>query len=361
MTEAKNNYTSLTMLPETKEVKRPFDILQELASCQGDPLQDIEKPSVCVEILNEKGNIAPACTLGNFSLFMGKAKTKKTFLVTVFMASVVSGRCLLGRIRGAKGNVAFFDTEQGRYHFNRTIKRVCQLAKEENPENFKSYALRKYTPSERLQLIEYVLDNTPDLTLVVIDGLRDLLTKGINDEENATQVISKILRWTEELNIHILLVLHQNKADNNARGHVGTECVNKAETVISITLDESKEISIVEDEFCRDMPFEKFSFSIDDSGLPVECDLPQSEKKQVKQSNPEQITDDTHILILNTFYRNNPKPTYSELRDGIIYGFHNSFGQSKCRQFITHYFQKKWIEKDREGQKVIYAYKRAIF
>ncbi len=63
--------------------------------------------------------------------------------------------------------------------------------------------------------------------------------------------------------------MHQNKSDFNARGHIGTELVNKAETVISISVDEKeKELSIVEAQQCRNKEFQPFAFEIDENGLP---------------------------------------------------------------------------------------------
>lgn len=96
------------------------------------------------------------------------------------------------------------------------------------------------------------------------------MVSSINDEAEATLIASKLLKWTEERNIHIVTVLHQNKGDNNARGHLGSELVNKAETVLSITKAESdNEISIVEPQQCRNKEPEVFSFEIDDSGIPI--------------------------------------------------------------------------------------------
>jgi hypothetical protein len=75
----------------------------------------------------------------------------------------------------------------------------------------------------------------PDIGFVIIDGGRYLLSGGINDEKSTTVVTTEFLRWTEEREIHIIVVLHQNKNDLDARGHFGTECVNKAETTASVT------------------------------------------------------------------------------------------------------------------------------
>src|SRR5690606_21990059 len=77
-------------------------------------------------------------------------------------------------------------------------------------------------------------------------------------------------KWTEERNIYALTVLHQNKSDTNARGHIGTELINKAQTVLSITKAESdNEISIVEPQQCRDREPEVFAFEINEYGIPV--------------------------------------------------------------------------------------------
>ena len=43
------------------------------------------------------------------------------------------------------------------------------------------------------------------------------------------------MEWSSKYDLHIHCVLHQNKGDNNVRGHIGTEMNNKAETVLVIT------------------------------------------------------------------------------------------------------------------------------
>ena len=61
---------------------------------------------------------------------------------------------------------------------------------------------------------------------MVIDGIRDLVYD-INSPSEATCVISKLMQWTDEYQIHLHTILHQNKSDENARGHIGTEINNK--------------------------------------------------------------------------------------------------------------------------------------
>ena len=77
---------------------------------------------------------------------------------------------------------------------------------------------------------------TENVGLVVIDGIRDMVYD-INSSSESTKVISLLMTWTGERNIHIHTILHQNKGDEHARGHIGTELSNKAETVLQVEKD----------------------------------------------------------------------------------------------------------------------------
>jgi hypothetical protein len=301
-------------------------------------------------------------TAGNFSLINGKAKSGKTFFLGSVVASLIGGKAQLDNIRGClpegRGSVLYFDTEQSEYHATRTIKRICSMAGMSIPDNLTAYGLRPLTPAERLRAIEEKISTASNLGAVVIDGIRDLLTMGINDEAEATSLTSKFLKWTSDLNIHMILLLHQNKTDGNARGHIGTEVLNKAETTLTITKDPKTDMFVVSCEYSRDISFEDFSFRIED-GTPVAASIPQDEP--AKGTKPQHIEDDKHLMILADIFRQDRQQSYPDLIDKIIYGFENSFGQNVCRNFVTHYLNKGWISKFNNGNKKYYKYERAIF
>ena len=174
-------------------------------------------------------------TLGNFSASIGKAKSKKTFNVSAIAASALSGRTVL-RYRSMspenKRKILYIDTEQGRHHCQQVLKRILRLAEmpdDKVPENLIMLSLRKFAPRVRLLIIEEAIGATPDLGLVIIDGIRDFLYD-INSSSESTEVISKFMQWTDDKQIHIHTVLHQNKNDEHERGHIGKELNNKAET-----------------------------------------------------------------------------------------------------------------------------------
>ncbi len=212
-------------------------------------------------------------TLGSFSLLIGKAKSRKTFSVAALTAAAACGHSSIGIITGrvrAANQILYFDTEQSEYHAQRSAKRICRQMDIAVPTNIRFVGLRPFTPDERRQIIAHAIENTPDLAMVVIDGIADLLSCGINDEPEAIELTTTLMKWTQQYNIHIITVLHQNKGDFNARGHIGTYLVNKAETVLSVTKDtKDQQVSIVRAEYSRDMDIKDFAFTIDENGLPV--------------------------------------------------------------------------------------------
>ncbi len=213
-------------------------------------------------------------TLGNFSASIGKAKSKKTFNLSAIVASALTDApvlCYRSRLPEGKEGILYVDTEQSIFHCQRVMKRILQLAglpDDKDCEHLQFLALRKNTPEERLAIIETAIANTEGLGLVIIDGVRDLVYD-INSPSEATSVISKLMQWTDERQVHLHTILHQNKGDDNARGHIGTELNNKAETVMQIEKDKTDgNISVVEAVHIRSMEFEPFAFRINDHILP---------------------------------------------------------------------------------------------
>ncbi|BAR48762.1 hypothetical protein TF3313_1231 [Tannerella forsythia 3313] len=186
----------------------------------------------------------------------------------IVAAALVNGQVLEYRASfpESKRNILYFDTEQSPYHRQLVMQRILRLARlpiDKEPQNLKFSHLRAIVdPNERREIIRYAIYNTPNVGLVVINGIRDLMLD-INNSTEATKLVGDLMQWTSEQNIHIQTVLHLNKGDDNARGHIGTELNNKAETVLQITRDNTMpERSIVEPSIIRSKPFEKFAFRL---------------------------------------------------------------------------------------------------
>jgi hypothetical protein len=266
------------------------------------------------------------------------------------MASTLNNSTQIDSIQGClpldKNVVLYFDTEQSQYHAIRSIKRICALSGNPNPSNLYAFGLRPLSPEERLQFIGAAIMNTPNVGIVAIDGIRDLLTKGINDEQEATKLTSLFLKWSYDLEIHLVLLLHQNKNDLNARGHIGSELVNKAETIISVTKQEKNNIFIVTCEDSRDIPFNNFSFTISKDGLPESCDLPDIKIRKIKD--PNFIHSEKHLSVLSTLFKGVLEYTYGDLKTRLMQEF--NIGRDASERFISYYIDKSWINKEQRGK-----------
>lgn len=320
------------------ELKSKLDALEVKAS------DEIQPPEAAWIQENEGHEAAILGTLGNFSMIIGKAKSRKSFFLNIAVSAVLSEDKLMNQFKGClpegKRKVLYFDTEQSKYHVQKALQRICRQIDVEEPERLKVFGLRSEPPSERLQLIEYAIANTENLGFVVIDGIKDLITS-INDEAEATMIASKLLKWTEERNVHIVTVLHQNKGDNNARGHIGSELVNKAETVLSVSKHEKdKEVSTVEAEQCRNREPEPFAFRIVDE-LPTLIEG--FEFKKITSSEKITLTDLPKFKqqgILNRVFSKSESFMYGELVRQIKLAAETEvgerFGDNRVKDFISH-------------------------
>lgn len=316
----------------------------------------IQPPQVawCLSNIKETGDSILG-TLGNFGLIIGKAKAKKSFFVNIAVSTALSDDYLLGRFKSRlpkeQSEVLYFDTEQGKYHVQSAIKRICTQIKVEEPTNLHAFHLRSLNPHQRLEFIEKEIYRNDKIGFVVIDGIKDLVTS-INDESEATMITSKLLRWTEERNIHILTVLHQNKGDNNARGHIGTELINKAETVLSVTKSESdSSISIVEPQQCRNVEPEIFAFEIID-GLPVIAENFELRTETKKNKfDVVDLEDTKKYELLTKVYKQGDSFSYSNLVIQLQLAYKNYFSKrladNNTKKLITDCKNSGWLVQER--------------
>ena len=156
------------------------------------------------EILKVHGSVIG--TLGNFSASIGKAKSKKTFNVSAIVAAALKNGTVLryvAELPEDKRKVLYVDTEQSPYHCLKVMTRILRmvgLPDDRDNENLEFLALRKYTPEQRIRIVEQAIYNTPDIGLVIIDGIRDMVYD-INSPGESTRIISKLMQWTDDRQI----------------------------------------------------------------------------------------------------------------------------------------------------------------
>ena len=308
------------------------------------------------EILKVQGSVIG--TLGNFSASIGKAKSKKTFNVSAIVAAALKNGTVLryvAELPEEKRKILYVDTEQSPYHCLKVMKRILRMAglpDDRDNENLEFLALRKYTPEQRIKIVEQAIYNTPDIGLVIIDGIRDMVYD-INSSSESTKVISLLMTWTGERNIHIHTILHQNKGDEHARGHIGTELSNKAETVLQVEKDEKTPgVSTVKTAHIRAVDFEPFAFRINGEALPELLDEYLFKHKDPGKGKKEKfdpykdITEKQHRIALEAAFTLKDEYGYKEL-EGALREAYASVGvrlsDHRLRDLITVLKNKRMI------------------
>ena len=303
---------------------KSFDVIEAIKKARIDVNKMVKEPEKAVVFLDGLEEI-PVCTLGNISLITGQAKARKTFLVSMITAAAISDRDICAGLRGylpeGKQNILYFDTEQAEFDAQQAVKKALSLSSEEDPPLFNAYRLREYSTSERIEIINELINNTHNLGFVVIDGVRDL----VNDINNATEcndVVAKLMKWSEK-KCHITCVLHLNKGNGMARGHLGTELVNKAESVIEVEKPEPDSVySTVTAKYLRRKGFKPFAIYFnEETHLPdIDHDYEGKSVNKAKKDNGKkllchEINDAVHadrIIKMFEYLKPTFGPTYGD-------------------------------------------------
>ena len=223
------------------------------------------------------------CSVGNISAVCGEAKSRKTFLTSGLVASAMalpySKLNNFGIVdKNHNLDVLWVDTEQGEMHVRKVVERISTMTGAKmggllSEPRLTTLALRELSPLERKQRM-YDAMMLMHYDLVVIDGIADL-QRNTNDLEESDALVTELMALSTIAQTHILCVLHTNPGSDKARGHLGSSLQRKAETVLFV--HRVGDVSVVEPQFCRNEPFERFAFTISEEGIPEVCDLPMSD------------------------------------------------------------------------------------
>jgi len=242
-----------------------------------DVTKKIEEPPIALSIgsymMSGKQHSIPFGTYGNFSCIVGASKSKKTFLKTLLTASFIGGNTSLhaSSLKTHRDRECFIidiDTEQASFDAQRSFNRVMRLVGVEKYDFYRPFALRPYSPKERLQFIEFLIyesEMKDNIGWIAIDGLADTVND-FNDLKESQAVIQKVMQWTNDKQFHLTTILHSNFGSNKAVGHIGSSMLKKAETVCNVTPEDDA----IKAHFShtRGYPIKDFYYDVDDNGLP---------------------------------------------------------------------------------------------
>jgi hypothetical protein len=266
-------------IPENVKEIDIAELIKEATVQFGDKFQ---KPEPCITVI-EGATEKLFMNYGGISGILGKQKSRKTFLLSLIMSAAIKNGIVDEHLRGHTfGKTHFYiDTEQSRYYVNRIAYRICRkLGLDKHPDNLKILSVKGYSPEDRVRILEYVIDNTEEPGLIILDTLHRFIYD-FNDLKECIKLLNKLLALADRKNCHFACVLHINplrKGDEEKpRGHLGTELQNLAESTILISKHrENKNISVVTPRDFRDIEINEYWLCIDQYGIPY---LTESENK----------------------------------------------------------------------------------
>ena len=257
----------------------------------------------------------PCCPRGELVAFTGKAKSGKTFVMSMIMAAASAAEALAFRRTTFEPlQVLWIDTEQSDQSTqdilrNRLIPMVISSPPEsggargglnrgncthvqttppagtppnsggENITTFPEYLydifnVRTESWQERMPLLLAAIDLCrPDL--VILDGVRDLVDD-INNGQLAHDVTERLMRVAQQARCCIVCVIHQNKAaeDRTLRGSIGTELTNKAFEVYECEKLPDRTFVLTQKLTRKYDITDSLYFTVDNHGLPQQVGAP---------------------------------------------------------------------------------------
>lgn len=301
----------------------------EIKSFDWRAFQITTEPEEATPLLTIEG--ATIATAGNYSHVIGKKKSRKSLFLT----------WLISQYYGNQGEeILLFDTEQGQRHVWRALDRIKRMT----GHTVGTFYLRGQSPLERRQIIQQVVSEYPTRPkIVIIDGIRDLLSN-INDPDQVSELLTWLEKLTLENSLHVINVLHMNKTDNNARGHLGSELLNKSEVTIELELDEKAECTIVKCESSRDIPFEPFAFRHDVNGLPEVVALPTAGRVLPEEEKKNRLR--------FAFQDSGEHLSYGDLVEQVRQHF--KVGINKSKGMIAEFNRNGWIVKNGNDRNTVF-------
>ncbi|MEI6679272.1 MAG: AAA family ATPase [Mariniphaga sp.] len=315
---------------ENKRFDQDNEISEELAK----RIIDLSKDEPDIEFLFDKDGVG-CIPIGDISVIKGKAKTGKSTVLVIWISALLKGDCI-GFSANKQGlRALYIDTEQNPANTRRLarkVHRLCGYSNNMNQQNFIAINLRGDNPKDRIKYLDEAV-NKFKIDLLILDGAKDLISNGdINDNKSCGETVQKMMTLCKFNNVAIITILHENKNDNNLRGVIGTELLNKCAESWQVIKD--GEIFKVEQLDCRNVPAGGFRFTLDDNALPIPME------REAKVS----VKERTETKKLDTFQQCLPQMTclsYTELTK--LYSEYYPCGIETAKKDVAAFLKKGYL------------------
>jgi hypothetical protein len=235
--------------------KKPLSIDELLEARKYNPNYEPNKED---KILSIGGRLVGS--LSNFCIFSGLPKAgKSSYLMGAIASSFIHHEIFSMKINFPtdRRKICLFDTESSDYDFYMNLKKIKSFSGLITlPNYFNAYQVREDGSGIIRKMIERYLELNTDCSVIIVDGLLDLLVN-YNDERESSLLTKWLKKITKQYNILLISVLHQSKSNLSTTGHIGANSDRFAQSTLDIVKDKEKNTYILTSRFMRsDIDFE---------------------------------------------------------------------------------------------------------
>jgi hypothetical protein len=285
-------------------------------------------------------------SLQNFVTLSGLPKAgKSTFVAGAIASAFVPYEVFSMKLHlpADRRKICYFDTESSDYDFFRQIGKIkgfCELPI--LPDWFNAYQVREDGSGLIRKMIEAYLTENADCSVIIIDGLLDLLVN-YNDERESSLVTKWLKKITKVYNILLITVLHQSKSNLSTTGHIGSASDRFAQSTLDIVKEKERNCYILASRFMRsDMDFDPVTL-MNFNGVFQQVE---SEVKKESGKKASDLSDLESKALCNTIVS---IPTnYNDISDEIIE--RTATSKAYAKNLIKIWIQKGWILKGADNK-----------
>lgn len=238
---------AVTLESAKSKLARLLASQQQIKENKGKPI------SFSQPILWQKEN--PVFFPKTINVIQGKAGVHKSRLAETICASLLktpeSNRDLLDFKRSilSRYAVCYVDTERNLSdqlpYSLQQIQLKAGYTIQDHPYGFDYISLLEFAREERFEMLnmylDYIRQKFPMHLFIVLDVITDCVFN-FNDTKDSMKLIDMMNQAINRFDVTFLCLIHENPGNTDkARGHLGTEILNKASTVIQIGFEKDAE------------------------------------------------------------------------------------------------------------------------
>ncbi|WP_247236427.1 AAA family ATPase [Telluribacter sp. SYSU D00476] len=267
-------------------------------------------------------------TEGNLTTISGAAKSGKSALTSFIIAGAIvkSSSEITDGLHGLTVEpntedkaIIHIDTEQALHKHQHNLRTILRRAAQSTcPDYLLSYNIRELDINQYQSCTEGICQAASEkfegIHLIIIDGIADFI-RDVNDPDASNAIVKFFEGLAVRYACPIIVIVHTNPGSDKERGHLGSQCQRKSESVIQVKSE--GDVSYIEPKFLRmagkgDIPQLQFTYS-KEKGYHVDAGV-----KQTQQTNKDSERVEDILNICKQIFSGQKSYTYGDAIEKIM-------------------------------------------